>query len=104
MVRFGVTETTKKFWSSSFPLPTLLVNIVACAVLGILFTLIRERIQQSDWMFYLLVVGFCGGFSTFSAFTNETLDLFRKGLVVYGLLNITISISFCLAVMAVIKR
>lgn len=104
LFRTGVTEITKKFWNGSFPLPTLLVNIIACAVLGILFTVIRERIQQSDWMFYLLVVGFCGGFSTFSAFTNETLDLFRKGMLFYGLLNIVISISFCLAVMAMTKK
>ena len=104
LFRAGLTDVTKKFWSGVFPLPTLLVNLVACAALGIFFALLKDRIQQNDWMFYLLVVGFCGGFSTFSAFTNETLELFRKGLVFYGVLNVMISISFCLAVLALIRK
>lgn len=62
----------------SFPLGTFVANALSCIVLGAAVALASRHWLSADYRL-LLVTGFCGGFSTFSTFTNEWIQLCRQG-------------------------
>ena len=80
---------------SPFPVSILLVNIVASAVLGCLVGYGLSR-SISPELRLLIGVGFCGGLSTFSSFSNDTLALAQNGRVGIALLNIGLNVGLCL--------
>jgi CrcB protein len=63
-------------WINSFPWHTFLINILGSLALGILAGTIKDR---HDALYLLLGVGLCGGFTTFSAFSLETLEMLNAG-------------------------
>jgi CrcB protein len=79
-----------------FPYGTFVVNILACLVLGIVVAMADEKNILSPNMRLLLAVGFCGGFSTFSTFSGESLMLFQKGETMTALAYIFASVLVCL--------
>ncbi|MFN8276822.1 MAG: fluoride efflux transporter CrcB [Chitinophagales bacterium] len=66
-------------WSIPFPYGTLLVNVLACLVLGLILGAGRERQWISGGTLLFFSVGICGGFSTFSTFSAEVLQLMENG-------------------------
>lgn len=69
--------------SSVFPFATLTVNIVGCFLIGILFAVSdRGDVLSPEWRI-LLTTGFCGGFTTFSTFSYESLRLMQDGEYLY---------------------
>jgi fluoride exporter len=97
VMRYGTTALTGKFWQHAFPLATLLSNVIACAILGIAVALLRDRIQATEAWYAFIVIGICGGYSTFSSFAKENIDLFEKGNYWIGAANIVLSVGLCLA-------
>ncbi len=92
--RYGIAKTLSTF-SLDFPLATLITNVLSCIILGLLIGYqLRSGLNES-WRL-LLFVGFCGGFSTFSTFSMETLALFQNDQIAYALLNIAGSLLLCL--------
>lgn len=61
-----------------FPLATLLVNIIGCLLIGFLVGLFDKQQASSRELQYLLITGFCGGFTTFSAFSFENVLLLQS--------------------------
>jgi fluoride exporter len=81
---------------SAFPVGTLAVNVIGCLVIGVLSELIEARGFLTPDTRALLVVGVLGGFTTFSAFANETVSSFRDGAVTLAIGNIVLSVGACL--------
>lgn len=69
-----------RWLTGSFPWATLTVNIVGCALIGFLTGCVAKE-NLSPEMKLLLVTGFCGGFTTFSTFANESFALMKAGEV-----------------------
>lgn len=74
--------------STGFPYGTLTVNLVGCFFIGLLAHLVDTRGILSIEVRAFLFIGFLGGFTTFSTFGNETLNLFRSGSNFLALVNI----------------
>ena len=77
--------------TTSFPLGTLTVNIIGCFFIGIVLGIFDKGQMSHEWKLFL-ATGLLGGFTTFSAFSNETFVLFREGCVGYALLYILASV------------
>lgn len=67
---------TAKEWNK-FPWATFTVNILGCFIIGIVYALTEKSTQSSHQIRLLLTTGFCGGFTTFSAFAYENLQLIK---------------------------
>ena len=86
--------------SGSFPFATLLINILACLLAGLLVVRFETNFIHQPEYRLLLLIGFCGGFSTFSAFGLETFELIQKGNVMSALAYVGISVGAGLASVA----
>ena len=80
-----------------FPLGTLAVNVLGSFLIGLLFIVIQQRFHSSELLRGFLIIGLLGGFTTFSAFSFETLHLLESGFWGKAFLNIISSIFFCIA-------
>jgi CrcB protein len=91
--RFLVGTWAARTFDTRFPLGTFLVNVSGCFVIGILGTLILERlIGRPDQVQLLLVIGFLGAYTTFSSFAFENDALFADGHWLTAALYITLSV------------
>jgi len=97
MVRFSLGKWVNSLHTHHFPFGTLVVNIVACLLLGFVIGLAdhRQLISPATRLFW--TVGFCGGFSTFSTFSHETLYLLQNGHTLSLFLYIGLSLLLCVA-------
>lgn len=92
VVRFVVNRLINTQHAGHFPLGTFIVNIAGCFIIGLLYGLSVRNIQLSEEMKLLLMTGFCGGFTTFSAFTVEGLMLLQENRFMVFLLYFTLSV------------
>ncbi len=76
----------------AFPLTTLIINISAALIFGLVFGYTTNNIKFQQYISPLLLVGFCGGFSTFSTFSNELFHLVKTQQVLYAALYISLSV------------
>ena len=84
---------------AAFPWGTILINVAGSFVIGFFGTLTATDgrfAAAADWRAFVMI-GFCGGFTTFSSFSLQTLELIRDGRVAQALVNIALSVGLCLA-------
>jgi CrcB protein len=93
VLRYSLSQFIQTKFLSAFPFGTLGVNIIGCFTIGLVFAL-SERTNMSPEMRMFLATGICGGFTTFSAFSNETFSLMRDGQFFYASAYITSSVLF----------
>lgn len=98
LARYGVSQIFEHYFSPQLPIATFVSNIISCIFLaGILF-FFQDKINQSTWISPFLLIGFCGGFSTFSTFSNETVQLVMNGQWMWAIANMLISIITAFAI------
>jgi len=97
MARFWMTGVVAALTGPRFPYGTLLINILGSFVIGVVagLTLTPERMGMHPDLRIFLMVGICGGFTTFSAFSLQTLELLQAGAVVPALLYVAASVLLC---------
>ena len=99
VARYGVGLLAARAWGSAFPTGTLLINVVGSFIIvfyGAL-TLAGGPLPASAAMRAFIMVGFCGGFTTFSSFSLQTLELLQAGEMARAALYIVGSVVLCLA-------
>ena len=76
------------------PIGTLAVNVTGSILIGVLLVLVGRQTSQSNTVYLLLVVGFCGGYTTFSTFSADTMALIESGAPGIAALNVSASLAF----------
>ena len=96
----GLFGTLGRYWlaglfteryGETFPLGTLAVNLIGCFLAGLLFYLMQERWPVNQTLRAVVMIGFLGGFTTFSAYGLQTFTLLRDGQFAFAALNLLIS-------------
>ncbi len=97
----GAAGSVGRYWTGvlfagafglEFPLGTLVINVVGSFIIGLADVAAGDSAMRS-----LIIVGFCGGYTTFSSFSLQTLELIRGGHPVDASLNVALSVALCLA-------
>ncbi len=95
-LRYWLSGSVYQFVKPTFPYGTLVVNIGGCFLIGFLMAVFEERFVVQPLLRLFLTIGVLGGFTTFSTFSFETIELLREGSIVSGLLNVLFSLGGCL--------
>jgi len=91
LARYWLSGWADERWGMTFPIGTLIVNLVGCLAMGFLFHATAERFLVDPIIRTAILVGFLGGFTTFSSFGIQTFTLLRDGEVFLATLNIVVS-------------
>ena len=89
--RYLLSQVIQNKFPFSFPLGTFSVNILGCLLIGMVFGCTEKGSMNPEWRLFL-ATGLLGGFTTFSAFSHETVSLLRDGQLWYALAYISLSV------------
>ena len=95
VLRFGLSTWVYAQVGRSFPYGTLAVNVLGCLLMGFLFVLFIERLASDALLRAGILIGLLGGFTTFSAFSIETINLFEQGAFTKAAINMILSLVLC---------
>ena len=94
--RYLLSQFIQGRFLTAFPLGTLGVNIIGCFLIGLVFGLADRGNLTQEWRLFL-ATGILGGFTTFSAFSNETVGMLRDGQLIHAGAYVISSVLFGLA-------
>jgi CrcB protein len=102
VARAWVGVTAVRLVGASFPWGTMVINVVGSLVIGMVAAtaLSPTRTLFTQEVRIFLMVGFCGGFTTFSSFSLQTFELLREGRPAAALANVALSVVLCIVATA----
>ncbi len=102
MARYGLGLAAARLWGAAFPWGTLLINVVGSFVIGCFGTLTLPGgpLPAGAGLRIFVMVGLCGGFTTFSSFSLQTLELVRSEAWGAAFANVAGSVVLCLLAVA----
>lgn len=98
VLRFSLSEVAQRWWGDGFPWATLIINVSGSLLIGFIYTATTPGGRwplEGAWR-QMAMLGFCGGFTTFSAFSLQTLELVRRDLLGRAAANVVASVVVCL--------
>jgi len=96
LLRYWMSTGVHTLLGKGFPYGTLAVNITGSLLIGFLYVLLYERLETSQELRAVLLIGVLASFTTFSTFSIETLRLIEVGEPLKAMLNIILSVTLCL--------
>ena len=98
VARFWLSGVVARRFGESFPHGTLVINITGSFVIGVLAAMgmPEGRVYLSPAARNFLMIGLCGGYTTFSSFSLQTMNLANDGEWLYAGLNVILSVALCL--------
>lgn len=98
VLRYWLSSHIYNLLGKHFPYGTLFVNVSGCLLMGFLFVLIMDRLDSlGSPLRSLLLIGVLGGYTTFSTFSIETINLIENGQWLGACMNVLLSTILCLA-------
>ena len=89
--RYWLSGLVAKRYGETFPSGTLAVNLIGCFLVGMFFYLLQERFLVNQTVRTIIMIGFLGGFTTFSSFGLQTFTLLQNGQFGLAALNVSLS-------------
>ena len=95
VARFSVVQITPKIFQSTFPIGTLVVNLLGCFLIGLFSGILDTKFISIDENFKnYITIGFLGGFTTFSSFSQDFFNLVNNSNYLLAFIFIFISVFF----------
>ncbi len=95
VARFSVVQITPKIFQSTFPIGTLVVNLLGCFLIGLFSAILDTKFISIDENFKnYITIGFLGGFTTFSSFSQDFFNLVNNSNYLLAFIYIFISVFF----------
>ncbi len=95
-LRYGLALFVQRSLDASWPFGTLMANLIGSFVIGCMFELLVSRESLGEEVRLFAMVGLLGGFTTFSAFSLETLLMFQEGDWLLAAFYVALSVAGCL--------
>lgn len=95
LLRLLITSVVHRLHATAFPVGILICNVLGSLLIGVLIGYFFHRQDSIMWQRFL-VIGLCGGFTTFSSFSLDTVMLLQTGHALQAGINIVLSVVLCL--------
>ena len=106
--RFLISSLIEKSFATSFPIGTLLVNLIGCFLIGLLSGYFTQKLGDQTQLFFFLTIGVLGGFTTFSAIAMDSQVFIENGeylkMLTYTSVQAILGIALCLIGYNIIKN
>ena len=104
VLRYLISKCTLLFYKGQFPFSTLLSNILSCIIVGLFLTALSASKSINPNVKIFVLIGLCGGLSTFSTFSLETIQLLKSGNYYWAFANVLFSIVACFGLLLIFYK